>query len=105
MEKPSVTSTFDVGSSHSTAPHGPGGIPSADDSGNVDDPPPIPSAGSSRESVLLNDKTQLGARDTKATNSITTVDTADSGHISTIHAHAHTLTHASVASVLGTTTE
>ncbi|GIZ38421.1 hypothetical protein CKM354_000183800 [Cercospora kikuchii] len=105
MEKPSLTATFDVGSSHSTAPHGPGGIPSADDSGNVDDPPPIPSAGSSRESVLMNDKSLPGARGTKTTNSITTVDTADSAHISTINAHAHTLTHSSVASVLGTTIE
>ncbi|KAM3421344.1 hypothetical protein BST61_g1741 [Cercospora zeina] len=91
-------------SSH-RAPHGPGGFPSADDSGNVDDQPPIPSAGSSRESVLMNDKSLPGARGTKTTNSITTVDTADSAHISTINAHAHTLTHSSVANVLGTTIE
>ncbi|KAF7185343.1 Calcium-transporting ATPase 3 [Pseudocercospora fuligena] len=102
MEKPPASSSnFDVGSQqHSTAPHGPGGLPAADDSGNVDDPPPIPSAGSSsRESVLMNDKACDGARDTKTTNSIISIDDID---ISKIHDHAHTLTHASVASLLAT---
>jgi hypothetical protein len=102
MEK-TPTSTFDVGSQHSAAPHGPAGntLP-ADDSGNVDDPPPIPSAGSSsRESVLLNDELD-GARDTKATNSITTTD---SDHHESIAALAHTLTSQSVASLLRTDVE
>ncbi|EME82369.1 uncharacterized protein MYCFIDRAFT_59513 [Pseudocercospora fijiensis CIRAD86] len=102
MEKaPASSSTVHVGSEqHSTAPHGPGGLPAADDSGNVDDPPPIPSAGSSsRESVLLNGKACDGARDTKTTNSIVSIDDID---ITSIHHHAHTLTHASVASLVAT---
>lgn len=47
----------------------------------------------------MNDKACDGARDTKTTNSIISIDDID---ISKIHDHAHTLTHASVASLLAT---
>lgn len=105
MEKPPAVHTVHVGSQHSTAPHGPGatGIP-ADDGGNDVDQPPIPSAGSSiRESVLMNDKILDAARDTKATNSISTVEEPDSSH--TLHNRAHTLTQATVAAALGANLE
>jgi hypothetical protein len=105
MEKPPASFTHDV-ESHSTPhqQHG-GGLPAPDDSGNVDDPPPIPSAGSSSVgSVLLkNEKEDVdGARRTN-NSSIISIDPND-GH-SEIHARAHTLPADTVASILGTDTE
>lgn len=98
MEKPSVSAHIDVESNtHSATQHG-GGIPAPDDSGNVDDPPPIPSAGSSGI-VFLNDKKPVGAREHEHTPSVTTIDDIDAG---TIHLQAHTLPHEQVAGILET---
>lgn len=95
MEKPSASSTFDVETHHQQ--HG-GGLPSPDDSGNVVDEPPIPSAGSSIASVLMkNEKDVDGARFTN-NSSIISIDTNDG---SDIHVHAHTLSADSVAGLLG----
>lgn len=95
MEKSSATSNFDVEAQHQEQ-HG-GGLPSPDDSGNVDEPP-IPSAGSSIASGLMkNEKDADGARYT-TNSSIISVDTTDG---SDIHAHAHTLSADSVAGLLG----
>lgn len=97
MEKPPAASAVNVGSQHH--PAGPA-LP-ADDCGNVDDPPPIPSAGSSSvASILMNEKTLDGARHTKASNSITTVDTTYGDNIP-----AHTLTLDNVTALLGVDTE
>lgn len=96
MEKPSASLNIDVGVEHTATQHG-GGLPAPDDSGNVDDPPPIPSAGSS-SFVLLNDKQLVGARDDFVnTPSITTIDEKDAG---IIHLQAHQLPHEQVASIL-----
>lgn len=99
-EAPSVSSAQDAGSQqHESckASHVAG-----DDVGDVDDPPPIPSAGlSSRGSVHLNDQLCDEARETDTTNSIVTADLKDGD---TVHSHAHTWSHATVASVLATDT-
>lgn len=95
MEKSSATPTFDVEAHHQQ--HG-GGLPSPDDSGNVVDEPPIPSAGSSIASVLVkNEKDADGARFTTK-SSINSVDVIDG---SDVHTYAHTLPASSVAGLLG----
>ncbi|SMQ53206.1 unnamed protein product [Zymoseptoria tritici ST99CH_3D7] len=103
MEKSPVASSFDV-ESHSTPHQHGGGLPAPDDSGNVDDPPPIPSAGSSSVgSVLLkNEKDVDGARRTN-NSSIISIDPNDG--TSEIHARAHALPADTVASILGTDTD
>lgn len=102
MAKPSTNiSSFDVGSDHSATQHG-GGLPAPDDSGNVDDPPPIPSASSSSVNSLYlgPDDNADGARGTKTNSSFVTVDDKDSSI--NVHKNAHTLSPESVAVLLGT---
>lgn len=77
--------------------HG-GGLPSADDSGNVVDEPPIPSAGSSAASVLIKNEIDADAARFTTNSSVISIDAKDG---SDIHAHAHTLSADNVAVLLG----
>ena len=106
MAKPLASSNHvDVETQHSADQHG-GGLPATDDSGDVDDPPPIPnSTFGSTESVLLNDKSKGGARTRNTTTTNSSIITIDDTNSENIHAHVHTLSAGSVASVLGTDTQ
>ena len=94
MEEPSLHGVSNNGDSGNTS-RPTGSIAVSDEGGNVDDPPPIPSASSSR---YLTEKSVGESR-------LNDVQNYNENDLNDVHLNAHALTYAAVAHQVGTSIE